>query len=406
MASCHPQDIELGLDRTLQVANSLQLNTLAATVVTVAGTNGKGSTVRVLESIYQAAGYRTAAYTSPHLCRYNERVHINTQDVDDALLCLAFEKIEHARGEIPLTYFEFGTLAALWIFQQQAPEIVMLEVGLGGRLDAVNIIDADVSVVTTVDIDHTDWLGHDRAVIAREKGGIFRKGRPAVCGQHPPVQALLDVAREAGASMHALNDDYSYTCEANGWTWRSGDTIRNALPFPVLRGDHQLDNAATVLMVVELLKGRHPVSNQAVRKGLLEAVLAGRYQVLPGHPIVVLDVAHNPEAARSLRVTLEQQVIAGRTLAVAAMLADKAIAEVFAILQPCIDSWYLAALDVPRGASSQDLDRALGAVVSPKQHFKDVNAAYAAARVAAGDNDRILVFGSFHTVGDILVLRV
>jgi dihydrofolate synthase/folylpolyglutamate synthase len=375
----------------------------AAGVITVSGTNGKGSTVAMLETILRGAGYRVGAYTSPHLMRYNERIRIDGRAVTDDELCAAFERIESARGEVALTYFEFGTLAAFDLMQRARLDIAVLEVGMGGRLDAVNAVDADVAIVTTIDIDHSAWLGTTRAAIAREKAGIFRAGRPAICADPNPPSTLVDYAAEIGAPLLVRERDFSATPDPNGWTWRSGNQVRSGLPYPALRGDYQLHNAAAVLMALETLRDRFPVSQAQIRDGLLQAVVPGRFQVLPGRPLRVLDVAHNPQAAAALAATLKQQPVAGRTLAVFGMLADKDIAAVVRPLQPLIDEWHLASLPTARGATASQLKAALAAAGVPAaQEFDDVPSAYAAALRAATDADRIVIFGSFHTVGDIL----
>lgn len=375
----------------------------AAGVITVSGTNGKGSTVAMLETILRDAGYRVGAYTSPHLIRYNERIRIDGRAVTDDELCAAFERIEAARATEPLTYFEFGTLAAFDLMQQARLDIAVLEVGMGGRLDAVNAVDADVAIVTTIDIDHTQWLGTTRAAIAREKAGIFRAGRPAICADPNPPSTLVDYAAEIGAPLLIRERDFFVEPAAPSWNWRHGERVRSGLPCPALRGDYQLHNAAAVLMALELLRDRFPVSQVQIRDGLLQAVVPGRFQVLPGRPVRVLDVAHNPQAAAALAATLTQQPVSGRTLAVFGMLVDKDIAAVVRPLQPLIDEWYVASLHTARGATASQLKAALTAAgVQTVQEFDDAPTAYAAAARAATDADRIVIFGSFHTVGDIL----
>jgi dihydrofolate synthase/folylpolyglutamate synthase len=375
----------------------------ASGVITISGTNGKGSTVAMLETILRGAGYRVGAYTSPHLIRYNERIRIDGRPVTDDELCAAFERIESARGEVALTYFEFGTLAAFDLMQQARLDIAVLEVGMGGRLDAVNAVDADVAIVTTIDIDHTQWLGTTRAAIAREKAGIFRAGRPAICADSDPPVTLVDYAAEIGAPLLIRDRDFFVEPAAQSWNWRQGDRVRSGLPCPALRGDYQLHNAAAALTALEMWRDRFPVSQAHIRDGLLTATVPGRFQVLPGRPVRVLDVAHNPQAAAVLATTLKQQPVAGRTLAVFGMLVDKDIAAVVRPLQPLINEWYVVSLHTARGATASQLKAALTAAgVQAVQEFDDVPTAYAAALRAATDADRIVIFGSFHTVGDIL----
>lgn len=374
------------------------------TIVTVTGTNGKGSTVAMLEQTLHAAGYRVGAYTSPHLIDYNERVRLDTQDVSDADLCAALERVEAARAGTSLTYFEFGTLAAVELFRERGVDIAVLEVGLGGRLDAVNAWDGEVAIVASVGIDHTDWLGPDRESIGAEKAGIFRAGRCAICGDPDPPRSLVRVAAETGARLRRLGRDFAFERLESGWSWRDGDRVIAGLPHPAMRGDYQLHNAACVLMALDCLAGRFPVKNADIRAGLLRAVLPGRFQTLPGRPIRVLDVAHNPQAAAALARTLRAQPVAGRTIAVCAMLRDKPIAEVLAIVAPLVARWHVAGLGGERGTSADDMGLALAqaGVRDAVALHADVEQAYAAALAEARDDDRVVVFGSFHTVGAIL----
>jgi dihydrofolate synthase/folylpolyglutamate synthase len=372
--------------------------------ITVTGTNGKGSTVAMLEACLRARGYRVGAYTSPHLIRYNERVRLDGREAADAELCDAFAHVESARAATPLTYFEFGTLAAFELFRRAGIEIAVLEVGMGGRLDAVNAIDADVAIVTSVGVDHTAWLGPDREAIGYEKAGVFRRNRPAICGDSHPPESVIQGAARAGAELLRINRDFFAARAESGWTWRSGSRAHSGLPPPALRGDHQLNNAACALMALERLSGRFPVDPSHIRAGLGHAVVPGRFQVLPGRPLTVLDVAHNPDAAAALAATLGQQLTDGRTLAVVGMLKDKDIVGVARALRPLIDRWYAATLHTPRGAAAADIVAALApaGVTATAQTFDTVRAAYAAARADAEEPDRIVVFGSFYTVGDIL----
>ncbi len=406
METLHPREIDLGLDRVRAVGANLGLERLPFPVVTVAGTNGKGSTVAMLEAILHAAGYRVGAYTSPHLINYNERVRMAMVSASDADLSSAFERVEQARDQTSLTYFEFGTLAAVDLFRLQRVDIAILEVGLGGRLDAVNLWDAEVAIISSIGIDHTQWLGPDRDSIGREKAGIFRAGRPAVCSDPAPPATISQAAAAIGARLLLLGRDFSFERDATGWTWRCASVhgVRTALPYPAMRGDYQLYNASGVLMALELLAPRFPVTQGQVRSGLLDAILPGRFQTLPGVPRRILDVAHNAQAAQALAATLNSQKVAGSTLAVVGMLKDKPMAEVLAALAGVIDRWYLASLVTERGASAQQLQAALreSGGQAPAELYADVNEAYAAAMFRATPADRIVVFGSFHTVGAIL----
>jgi len=376
----------------------------AFAAIAITGTNGKGSTTAMCEAILRRAGYKVGAYTSPHLIVYNERVRLDGRSVADARLCAAFQRVQAARGAVPLTYFEFGTLAAFDLFRDAGIDIAVLEVGMGGRLDAVNAVDADVSIVTAVDIDHVAWLGSTRESIAREKAGIYRRGRPAICGDPAPPAAIAAEARRIGANLLQIGRDFHVECGPTEWTWRFGERLRAGLPYPALRGDYQLFNAASALAALETLGGCFPVTQADVREGLLSAVIPGRFQVLPGRPVRVLDVAHNAQAARSLAATLKQQAVPGRTLAVIGMLRDKDIKAVVGELRDVVDRWYTATLAVARGASAVQLIESLRAAGIQAQAvaFDDVRQAYVAAVREATQSDRIVVFGSFHTVGDIL----
>jgi dihydrofolate synthase/folylpolyglutamate synthase len=404
METLHPREIELGLARVAEVRDRLGLAQPAFAIITVAGTNGKGSTVAMLEHILHAAGYRVGAYTSPHLVDYNERVHVATEAVSDVELCAAFERVEAARADTPLTYFEFGTLAAIDHFRQREVDIAILEVGLGGRLDAVNAWDADVSIVSSVGIDHTEWLGPDRESIGREKAGIYRAQRCAICGDPDPPRSLIEVAERTGAHLLCVGRDFDFERLAESWTWRALDKKHAGLPYPAMRGDYQLYNAACVVMALSCLVERFPVKMADIRAGLLNAVLPGRFQTLPGRPVRVLDVAHNAQAARALARTLSAQIVPGRTIAVCGMLHDKPIADVVRILAPLVSRWHVAGLPGTRGTSAEDMRAAL-AVAGVSEGVglhEDIEQAYAAALAEAGEHDRVVVFGSFHTVGVIL----
>ena len=395
------QGIVLGLERVAAVAGRLGLERLACPVITVAGTNGKGSVVAMLEAMLLAAGYRVGAYTSPHLLRYNERVRIDGEPVADAPLIEAFAAIDAARGELALTYFEFGTLAALHVFQNHPLDVVLLEVGLGGRLDAVNVVDADVAVITSIDIDHAEWLGHDREAIGREKAGIMRAGRPAVCGDRRPPRSLLRHARSLGARLRCIGREFEAVKRPGGLLWKSGGR-RFELPLPALPGEHQIDNAATALAALAALEDRLPLDAKAMAEGLRALRLPGRYQCLAEAPRILADVAHNPQAARALAANLRADPVPGRTLAVFSALADKDIAGIIAPLRSCVDHWCIAGLDVPRGLEAEALARRVASPGLSLSRHPRVPEALAAARAMAGPDDRIVVFGSFLTVAAAL----
>lgn len=404
--------IDMGLARVGEVKTRMAL-TPQCPVVVVAGTNGKGSVCAYLSHIYTQAGYKVGTLTSPHLLRFNERIALNTQPVDDAQIVGAFERIEAARGDISLTYFEFNTLAAVDIFMREAVDVMILEVGLGGRLDAVNVFDGDCAVVTSVDLDHQAFLGDTVEAVAFEKAGVFRSGKPAVCGQNPPPESLRRHAEAVGAPLLLAKRDFdSVMLENVQWNYRyhpqNSDGIarnRNALPVPALRGAYQIGNAACALTVLECLNDRLPVDIGAVKRGLLLVENPGRFQVLPGRPLTVLDVGHNPHAARALRRSLINLAFAQKRTAVFSMLADKDIDGVLEIVKDQFDEWHIAPLSVPRGMTLDALqqkmaDHGIGNV----KVFDDVAAAYRTALAKAGENDRIVVFGSFHTVADVMAV--
>lgn len=389
-----------------RVLQNLQLSFPHTRFVAIAGTNGKGSTLAFLESIYRAAGYRVGSYTSPHLLRYNERIRIDANDVDDASLCQAFARVEAARGDIPLTYFEFGTLAALLIISQQAPDLGLLETGLGGRLDAVNIIDADVAVITSVAIDHTEWLGDTREQIGREKAGIFREGRPAVCADPVPPDSVVATAAGIAAPFYCLGRDFTYAVHAGEWQWQWAARSRNLghLPMPGLPGEHQLANASAALAVVELLHPVLPVDESAMASGLRAPKMHGRLEVIDSGPQVLLDVSHNPESVAAMGRYLAAQPCAGKTWAILGMLRDKDIQQSLRSVLRLIDHWYLVDLPGPRGTSATDLAEQLASlkVQAPVECHADASTALQIARQQASIEDRIVVFGSFLTVGAIM----
>lgn len=395
----HPHDIQLGLERVAEVLARLGVGRPAPVVVTVAGTNGKGSTVAMLEAVLRAAGHRVASYTSPHLLRYNERIRIDGVEVGDEALCEAFARVERARGETPLTYFEFGTLAAFDLMSRSGVGVALLEVGMGGRLDAVNVVDPDLAVVTRIAMDHMQWLGPDRDAIGAEKAGITRPGCPAVCADPQPPKGFLEAARQA--RLYRAGRDFSSLSGEGYWSWHGagGDSLAD-LPLPTLAGAHQLENAAAVVQALMCLKARLPWRTEHLQAGLRAARLAGRLQCLPGSVTRVLDVAHNPDAAAALSRGLGALSTPGRRRTVLAMLADKPAAAFAEVIADETDRWYLAGLSGSRGASAEVLaERVRGKVRTPRL-FASVADACRAALADSREGDRILVTGSFYTVAE------
>lgn len=399
----HPKTIEMGLERVAAVREAMGL-TLRCPVITVGGTNGKGSTCAMLESILAAAGYRVGCYTSPHLLRYNERVRVNGRLLTDEELVEGFRAVEAGRGQVALTYFEFGTLAAVWSFARTGLDAVILEVGLGGRLDAVNAFDADCAILTSVDLDHMDYLGDTREAIGKEKAGIFRAGRPAVCGEPELPSSVVQYAESIGARLLRIGQDFGFEPHGDQWRFWGPHGERRNLPYPSLRGAYQLYNAAAGLAALEELQAHLPVTQKHVRDGLLEVALPARFQVLPGFPQIILDVAHNPHGAAALASNLRSMPRTGRTLAVFSMLADKDIPGVAAVMRDVVDQWFVAGLPEPRGGSSMDIMKALAAsgIAERACAFESLREAFGQACIAAAENDRILIFGSFHTVAALM----
>ena len=412
----HPRGaagIELGLERVSAVSRALGQHQLVP-LITVAGTNGKGSTCAMLERILGCAGYRVGLYTSPHLLDYTERVRIGGTMIDAEALCASFARVEAARAtadNTALTYFEFGTLAAWECFAAAGVDVVILEVGLGGRLDAVNIYAADCAIVTAIDIDHTDFLGMTREDIGFEKAGVFRTGRPAICADPHPPQSLVEHADAVGAGLRLIGCDFGYLREEGQWKfWSRADgrkTRYSGLPYPGLPGLSQLQNASGALAALETLHAQLPVTLQHIRRGLREVKLAGRFQILLGRPTIVLDVAHNPQAARALADNLEtqlaEQAFPAETWAVFGMLRDKDIAAVVRALVGRVTRWLPCSLQGARAASADELARILAHQgITPLRCFASPAAAFRHAQENAGGNDRILVFGSFQTVADVL----
>ncbi|CAN7656044.1 bifunctional tetrahydrofolate synthase/dihydrofolate synthase [Trinickia sp. LjRoot230] len=415
LESAHPVGIDMGLARIGKVKAALNL-TLACPVISVGGTNGKGSTCAILESILLSAGYKVGCHTSPHLLAFNERARINGRNATDVELLPHFEAVEVARTSLPepvsLTYFEFTTLAILHLFAASGLDAVILEVGLGGRLDAVNVVDADCAIVTSIDLDHVDYLGDTREKIAFEKAGIFRPGRPAICADPAAPQTLIDHAAAIGAELWLFGRDFRYEGQAGSerqqWSYVGPTMRRSALAYPALRGANQLINTSAAMAALEALRDRLPVSAQDVRLGLANVELPGRFQVLPGRPAIVLDVAHNPHAAAALAQNLGGMGFFRYTYAVFGAMHDKDIAGLVAHLKGEIDHWCVTDLPTPRAASAQALEaelRSAGVVDGPDSSVKRFSTpadAYEDARSRATDDDRIVVFGSFYTVGGVM----
>jgi dihydrofolate synthase/folylpolyglutamate synthase len=403
LESGHPKSIDLGLERGREVLGNLDV-ALTCPVILVGGTNGKGSTCAYLEAILRSAGYRTGVYTSPHLLRYNERVRIDGEDCSDEAIVAGLAAVEAVRGKTSLTYFEHGTLGAAWQFARAKLDVVILEVGLGGRLDAVNLFEPAASIVTSVDLDHQDWLGADREAIGFEKAGIFRPAKPAVCADPRPPQTLLEEARKVGANVQLIGQDFGYRPGAGHWQFYWYGTTLSGLPLPSMAGEFQVRNAAAALAGLLNLQDILPVAEAAIRRGLSQAWAAARFQQIATKPRVILDVAHNPEAARALAANLMAQPVAGRTFAVFALLADKDLPAVVSPLQALIDAWYVCGLQGSRTRPASELARDVGRLVGNKTVgcYSSPAEACAAALSAASENDRILVFGSFHTVASVL----
>ncbi len=410
----HSAEIVMGLDRVHSVWERMRAGGVlprAPVNIVVGGTNGKGSTCAMLEAMLHIAGFKTGLFTSPHLVRYNERVRIDRQEAGDELLMASFAAVEAARMDpvaIPLTYFEFSTLSALWIFAQQEVDVAILEVGLGGRLDAVNMIDADVSILTSVDLDHQQFLGDTREKIGFEKAHIYRPGRPAIFADLDPPRSVMEHAGKIGAHLLLLNRDYRYQRMDNQWQFTGmiggREFSRHALPVPALRGAYQLKNASAAIAALAALHDKLPVSLGHIKRGLLEVEWPGRLQVLPGRPLVVLDVAHNPHAARALADALGTMGFHENTHAVFGMLKDKDIDAVIDIIRDRIDHWHIAGLPGERGASADLLAAKLRTHVPGDRIsvYTTIVRAFDGAREQAGQNDRILVFGSFLTVADVM----
>ncbi|QYJ84766.1 bifunctional tetrahydrofolate synthase/dihydrofolate synthase [Shewanella mesophila] len=399
LMSIHPTDIDMGLDRVSSVAKSMGLTDLGNTkVITVGGTNGKGTTCAMIEQIMTLAGYRVGVYSSPHMLKYNERVRVAGTNASDQALIDAFCAIDQARGQISLTFFEYATLAGLMIFKQSKLDIVLLEVGLGGRLDATNIIDADISVVTSIDIDHQEYLGDTRELVGREKAGIFRSGRPAIVGDSDLPPSVIEVANDTGAQLSVVGEAFDYTLHGDSWDFNGASLSLSGLPVPQL----PLPNAATALAVVELLIPS--ISQDVVQQGLLQAKLTGRLERFSDEPLILLDVAHNPHAARYLKQRLGAYS-GRRVVALCGMLKDKDYQTVISTLDEVVDTWYFSDLDCERSASAERLVACLpqGSIGYP---FESIALAYRALTNNICDGDMVIVFGSFYTVAEFKNLNL
>jgi dihydrofolate synthase / folylpolyglutamate synthase len=406
--SLHPRPIDLGLQRSEAVFAKLNPHAIKPITITVTGTNGKGSTVAFLEAVYKAQGYKVGTYTSPHILKYNERIKINGQPVGDAEICTAFERIDAARADVSLSYFEFGTLAALDIFIRAEVDIQLLEVGLGGRLDVVNIVDADVAIISSIDIDHVNWLGNTRESIGREKAGIFRAHIPCIIGDANPPQSVFEVANEKQAKLFCINQDFAYQKSAQNWHWQGGEQRYDNLPYPVLKGEHQFSNVSCVLFALTQLQNRLPVSEQSIHHGLENAELKGRFQLCyHGDIPVLVDVAHNPQAVKTLVAYLDENFAGKKIHAVFAMMKDKDIDSVIELIKAKISDWFIAPLTTSRAADSEMLNNILQqhGISQINSGFENCTAAFQTAAQQATEDDLILIFGSFYLVSDYLAFQ-
>jgi len=401
----HPQAIALGLERVRTVAQRLRLR-FECPVITVAGTNGKGSTCAMLEAIALQAGWRTGVYTSPHLVHFEERCRVKGQPVSADALVPHFERVEAARQDVQLTYFEFTTLAILDLMAASGLDVAVLEVGLGGRLDAVNVVDADCAVITSIDLDHQEFLGPDREAIGREKAGILRPGRPAVVSDPVPPDSVIQHAQAIGADLWLLGRDHQFSGDQRQWSWSGRGRRYSGLGYPALRGANQLVNASGVLAALTALRERLPVTAQAIRNGLAMVDLPGRFQIVPGQPTLVLDVAHNPHSAAALAANLDAMGFYPTTHAVFGAMGDKDLQAMLRRMDPLVDRWYFTELPTARAASAASLQALWQGLTRRKDASSSLHATPAEAlrnaMAAADPTDRILVFGSFYTVGGVL----
>jgi dihydrofolate synthase/folylpolyglutamate synthase len=401
----HPVAIDMGLDRVKNVADRMALR-FDCPVITVAGTNGKGSTCAMLEAVLLQAGYRTGVYTSPHLVHFEERCRLHGESASAEAFAQAFAAVEAVRGNVSLTYFEFSTLAILHLMAHAHLDVAILEVGLGGRLDAVNIIDADCAVITSIDLDHMAILGNDRERIGFEKAGIMRAGRPVIVSDPVPPESVIDHAAGIGAELWLFGRDFNFSGDKQQWAWAGRDRRYSGMAYPALRGANQLINASGVLAALEALRQRIPITAQAVRNGLAMVELPGRFQIVPGQPVLVLDVAHNPHSVAALAANLDAMGFYPTTHAVFGAMADKDLLPMLQKVSPMVDKWYFTDLPLPRAAKAADLQHAWQVQNTRKDAASSVHAdpmqALHAAIEGADPADRIVVFGSFYTVGGVL----
>ena len=401
----HPVAIDMGLDRVKNVADRMALR-FDCPVITVAGTNGKGSTCAMLEAVLLQAGYRTGVYTSPHLVHFEERCRLHGESASAEAFAQAFAAVEAVRGDVSLTYFEFSTLAILHLMAQAHLDVAILEVGLGGRLDAVNIIDADCAVITSIDLDHMAILGNDRERIGFEKAGIMRAGRPVIVSDPVPPQSVIDHAAAIGAELWLFGRDFNFSGDKQQWAWAGRDRRYSGMAYPALRGANQLINASGVLAALEALRQRIPITAQAVRNGLAMVELPGRFQIVPGQPVLVLDVAHNPHSVAALAANMDAMGFYPTTHAVFGAMADKDLLPMLQKVSPMVDKWYFTDLPLLRAAKAVDLQHAWQAQNTRKDAVSSVHVdpmqALHAAIEGADPADRIVVFGSFYTVGGVL----
>ncbi len=396
--TCHPNEIDLGLERVLAVYQRLNPKPIAQKIITVAGTNGKGSSICFLDSILRNAGYKVASYTSPHLFEYNERIQINGIPVTDQQLCSVFERIDQAKSEISITYFEFGTLAALLLMAEHELDIAILEVGLGGRLDAVNIIDADIALITAIDIDHEAWLGSDKEKIGIEKAGIMRPFKAVVCSDVNAPKSIASCAQKINAQLYNIDDTFNYIKNESSWDWHGPTNSRYSLPFLPLKGAHQYHNISGVMMVLELLSQDYPITQNEFREGILSSSIRARLENIPGKINTIIDVAHNAQSTRALANYLSENNCSGQTRIVTGMMADKNIPAMVAALTEKLPTWYTTDLPIERAITTDKIIEIIKRINDKSQCYAFDNAAqaYQQAMKDSQENDQIVIFGSFY----------
>ena len=424
--SLHWTTIDFGLDRLREVASKLQIiDDLPFTIITVGGTNGKGSTVAMLDAMLQSEGYQTGTYTSPYLYRYNERIKILGEECSDELICDAFAAIDKTRGDISLTYFEFATLAAMWIFKQQSIQVALLEVGMGGRLDAVNLWDANAAIITSIGVDHVQWLGDNREDIGYEKSGIMRESRPVISGDLNPPQSIAAQAEAKGAKLLQAGKNFFWKTKISSWHFSTLSEEREdyqktlELPYPALQGDFQVNNAAVAIAALQSLSSLLEVSTESISTGLKQVKLAGRLEQIQHSPDVILDVAHNAHAAKELAKWLSDNPIQGKTFALFSMLADKDIGQVVQIMAPVINQWFVSSVDDPRGLSAEDLVVEMQSIIDQGSHgcgknatekkivitsYNTLKTAWEKCKPEVNNIDRVIVFGSFLVLSEFKVI--